>query len=344
MKSIFFLIFLYGRTADYADGESGAGIVGTLIFFGFIYVIAKIWPSSKNDDNQGSYKDNNQYEEDPTEDYDEPDYIDAPIPGIDDDDFEYFPAHSSVNTRTQEDDVKSSIPEITDRMKQECIKTYGEYGEIVSIKNGGISIKEDGEYRLIDSSDWRYDILFKYIFDNRYEMYSPANKIADHDLIYEYSVMEEGNILPPAKPINEHGVLSKEYWGGHIIALKAYIWRKTSPMGGCIYSSRPIPLEDFLFSVGFDRAIYLHKYIGRPMDWMIYRLFRNMQIKGMTVEEFKKFSKTYGIITENSDGYFTQDRKFIGKKYSDVEKYMLEQMPFTYEQAQKEVKEREWHL
>lgn len=54
MKSLFYLIFLHGRVADYTDGESGTGIVGTLLLFGIIYIIAKIWPSKNNDEEQGT--------------------------------------------------------------------------------------------------------------------------------------------------------------------------------------------------------------------------------------------------------------------------------------------------
>lgn len=350
MNSIFCFIFLYGKTADYTDGETGYGIVGTLVLFGVIYLIAKIWPSSNN--NQQDNVDNNYYDYNPVDDYEleEPD-IDDDVPIIDlDEDLDF----SHVNTYTNNSvshNVKEEVKEevknediISEEMKKECIRIYGDYGEIVGIKDGGISIKEDGEYRLIKGNDWRYKILFRYIFDNRYEMYIPANMVSDHELLHVYSMSSDEEILPPAKPMEQHGKLEKEYLGGLIISLKAYVWADVSKMGRYIYSSRPITLKEFLFSIGFDKAVYLYKYIGKPMEWSVYWSFRNMQIKGMTTQDFLSFEKTYGLITSNSDGYFTHDGKFLGKNHAAVDQYMKEQMPFTFDQARQEVMERDWHL
>lgn len=339
MYSIFGFIFL-GKTADYTDGETGYGLVGAIILFGSIYLISKIWPS--NNDNHQDKDDYNLDDYKPVDDYEleEPDFIDIDSPSTDlEKELGLSPVITHTNNNVSQN-VKEEVKNediISEEMKKECIRIYGDYGELVGIENGGISIKEDGEYRLIKGNDWRYKVLSSYIFNNRREMYFPANKISDHELIEFYSSCTEEEILPPAKSMEEHGQLSKEYLGGLIISLKAYIW-KSSTIGYRWYSSRPISLNNFLFSIGFDKAVYLYKYVGKPMDLDTYRDFRFMQINGMTTNDFLAFK--YGKNTLNSEGNFTQD----GKSQTNVENNKLEKMPFTYEQAQREIMEKEWHL
>lgn len=333
-------IFLWGRTADYAEDGSGSGIVGLLVVFVLIYLFNEIWPSKEKEDNHYNRRDSYQQAEDSFDDLEEleqsQEYYDNDIF----DDFEFGNSHSSQPiSKPQLDDNGEVI--ITGSMREECIKIYGDYGEFVGIKDGGISIKEDGEYRIILKNDWRFDILQSYIKKYKPERYLSAEKVADKKLVMIYSENTD-IIFPPAKPIERHGFLSKQYLGGLIIALMAYKWQPKYYVVPDEYSK--ISETDFLLSIGFDKALYICKYIGQPMDLNAYYIFRNMSIKKITLREYRKIEEEYGMYKKEYNGFYTRNGKYIGKNQSDVDKYMQELIPLSWDRAVKECNAINWHI
>ena len=208
-----------------------------------------------------------------------------------------------------------------------CITIYGDYTEIV---HGCLSIKEDGEYRIIKSDDPRYESLYDYVYENHNDRICPSNPIYNY---LRYNI----DTFPLAKPIDKHGILEKEFYGGRIIALRAY-YCKT------FFAPNAIPLNDFILGLGYEVAIYLHKYIEIPMDFAVYHDFKIMQIQGFTFTEYKEYRKKAGQWHEDDEGWFDGWWGFIGKTYSEARENYDKKEGFTFQEALDETAKIEWHL
>ena len=198
----------------------------------------------------------------------------------------------------------------------QCILIYGEYTEIV---HGCLSIKEDGEYRIIKNDDLRYEPLYDYVFENYKDRICPFNPI------YNY-LKHNLDVFRLAKPIESYGVLEKEFYGGRIIALKAY-YCKT------FFAPNAISLNDYILTLGYETAMHLHKYIEIPMDYSVYYNLRIMQIQGFTLDEYKEYIRKAGQWHEEEEGWFDGWWGYIGKTYSEARENFDKKQGYTFQEA-----------
>ncbi|WP_461790495.1 hypothetical protein [Pedobacter sp.] len=218
--------------------------------------------------------------------------------------------------------------------KNHCITVYGEYAEIIS--GLCLSIKEDGEYRIIKIDDERYKPLYDYVLNTHPEQNCPVNKLVGNEFVYYYLGSRLDN-YPLAKPMKEHGLLDKEFLGGKIMALEAYYSKD-------FFLPNMIPLRDYILELGYEVSIYIHKYIKTPMDYAIYYDLIVMKNQKMTATEYKEYKKKAGQTHQNDEGYFDSWWGYLGKTSSEARDNFDRKQGFTYEEALEKVKNIEWYL
>lgn len=240
--------------------------------------------------------------------------------------------------------VKSNLEEKEDFTSQkdnkeqdfinQCITIYGDYAEIIS--GLCLSIKEDGQYRIIKSDDARYQPLYDYISDNHDERNCPVNRFVGNEFVYYYLGSRLDN-YPLANPIENCGTLEKEFFGGKIIALEAYYCKS-------YFLPNVISLGDYILALGHEVSIYIHKYIKTPMDYALYYDSRIMQIQEMTLMEYKEYKKKAGQWHEEDEGWFDSWWGNLGKTRSEAEVNYNKKQGFSYQEALADVAKIEWHL
>lgn len=215
-----------------------------------------------------------------------------------------------------------------------CVAIYGDYAEIIS--GLCLSIKEDGEYRIIKSDDARYKPLYDYIFITHKDHNSPVNKFVGNEFVYYY-LESRLDTYPLANAIENHGTLEKEFFGGKIIALEAFYCDN-------FFLPNVISLGDYILALGHEASMYLHKYIKTPMDYAIYYDLRVMQIQGMTLIEYKEYRKKAGQWHEEDEGWFDGWWGNLGKTRSEARENYDKKQGFTYQNAIDEITNIEWHF
>lgn len=242
-------------------------------------------------------------------------------------------SNNTLDSKSKEEFIlhKSNIEE---DFINKCIAIYGDYTEVIS--GLCLSIKEDGQYRIIKSDDARYQPLYDYIFNIHHERSSPANKFVGNEFVYYYLRSRLDN-YPLAKPIENCGTLEKEFFGGKIIALEAYYCDS-------FFLPNVISLVDYILALGHEVSIYLHKYIKTPMDYALYYDLRIMQIQGMTLMEYKEYRKKAGQWHKEDEGWFDRWWGNLGETRSEAEVNYDKKQGFTYQEALADVAKIEWHL
>ena len=271
------------------DGDSSGpfgGILGTMIFFGFMWLLVNILEDKK---------------------------------------------------KTDSNPPKNKCESEYEKFQRECIAIYGEYAELGYAL---VFIKEDGEYRQITHQDKRYEVLSAYILRNHKERNNTVGIIGNKELLIDYIVhYKDYNVFPAAKPMDMHGKLEKEFYGGRIAMMKAYFWQKKYP---CLFKGPR--LGDYCLSLGWDLCIYIHKYIGQSMDKWNYRDLKDMTLRNMTKEEYQDYRSKADIISNRSEGCFDGWGNYIGKDYGEASAELDKRRGVSYEQAIAEVRQIEWHL
>ena len=153
----------------------------------------------------------------------------------------------------------------------------------------------------------------------------------------------EIKLFPEAKPMENYGVLEKEYYGERIAMMMAYYdeFLKQYP----IYSCHAHSLRDYCLSLGWDLAIYIHRYIRQPMDWQVYHDLKDMVLRKMTKDEYLAYRSKADYITDRGkEGYFDGWGNKIGNTYGEASKVLESRAVITFEQAIEEVKQFNWSL
>lgn len=329
------------------DGDSGGtfgGILGTIIFFGVIWLLVTIFGDKKKPDpNSHSDFHNDEldvpYYDDDDDDYDpimfDDDYADEPF-GDSYDSYSNGPIGNSYTPSSSLAVGQGQKIKDTD-FERRCIAIYGDYAENTY---GLVLIKEDGEYRQITYPDKRYEVLSAYIFKNHKERHTTVCTIGDSDLLKSYIEYHvEYNMFPTAKPMDSHGKLEKEYYGERIAMMKVYYYWKGYP-----YCSNGHSLRDFCLALGWDLCIYIHKYIGQPMDMSEYHDLKEMTLRKMTVKEYLEYRSKADYISERSEGWYDGWGNYIGRDYAEASAELDRRRVCTYQQAIEEVKQIDWSL
>lgn len=241
---------------------------------------------------------------------------------------------NTLNSESNEDISSYNGNEEEEEFRIKCLVIYGEYVEIIS--GLCLTIKEDGEYRVIKNDDARYKPLYDHIFNNHNDRNSPVNKIVGNEFVYYYLESRLDN-YPLAKPIEYHGVLEKEFFGGKIIALEAYYCDN-------YFFPSAIALGEYILALGYEVSVYLHKYIKTPIDYALYYDLRVMQIQGMTLMEYKEYRKKAGQLHEEDEGWFDGWWGNLGKTRIEALANYNKKQGFTHEDSINELKNIEWQL
>ena len=337
--------------AEENEGGPFSGIVGALLLIGLIWLLGHLFGGKKEEKpNNRSYE-----AKTPADSYSDERDDDLDISYINDDiddelnisysapsSYSYTPPQNSVKTPPVKKTVplnKSSMSE--EEYKNKCIEIYGDYAENTY---GLVLIKEDGEYRQISYPDKRYEILSSYIYSFKRERHATVCLIGNGEqLKYYIEYSKECKLFPEAKPMETHGKLEKEYYGERIAMMMAYYDEhlKRYP----IYSSHAHSLRDFCLSLGWDLAIYIHRYINQPMEWQVYHDLKEMLLRKMTKDEYLEYRSKADYITDRGkEGCFDGWGKRIGDNYGQASEELKRREVITYEQAIAEVKQMEWHL
>lgn len=87
--------------------------------------------------------------------------------------------------------------------------------------------------------------------------------------------------------MDSHGKLEKEFFGERIAMMMAYY----DVAMGCypLYTSNSISLKEYCLSLGWDLAIYIHKYIKQPMDFQNYHALKDMTLRKMTKDDYLSY-------------------------------------------------------
>lgn len=218
---------------------------------------------------------------------------------------------------------------------KKCIDTYGDYADISC---GFLIIKEDGEYRQISKEDKRYNVLFKYIFDNHHERYRHHKAISDYEYteIYSFYVMAKNyKIFPEAKPMENHGILEKDFNGELFVMMCAFYeyskYHKFHGLTGEIGT-----LENFCLSLGMDYSIYIHKYMQQKMDYDVYFSLKEMSSLNLSKEKYYEYRRDLSARFVNN-AFLPPDAKFVlPKEFEERKEYK--------KRVKKEVDMIEWHL
>lgn len=321
--------------SDEATDSPLSGIWGLFLLIGIIWLLSNTFKEKeKKEEIKNSIYNDSQIEEDIYYEDEMNDKTNYPFI----DDVKEKTTSSNQYIFTGEEQPKQNLT--NENFKNQCIRIYGEYAE-VSIEC--IFIKEDGEYRIIKKSDERYNILSAYVYENYPDRCRTTRSIGSEDMLRLYwSNFANSDRLPLAKSIEKHGVLEKEYLGEKILQMKLYYIEHFQSFLSSPFIT--VSLRDYCFALGWETAVYIHKYLKQPMDEMIYREFRDMQLRGMTVEEYKKYREKSGLITKSGDEYFDGWNNYIGKTYQEASENLKKKEVISMAQAINEVKKIDWHL
>lgn len=327
------------------SGGTFGGIIGTIIFFGVIWLLVTIFGDKKKPDSNSHTDFHNDeldapcYDDDDDDDYDSilfnDDYADDPFG----DSYDSYRNGSMSNSYTSSSSLavgQGPKTKNTD-FERRCIAIYGDYAENTY---GLVLIKEDGEYRQIAYPDKRYEVLSAYIFKNHKERHATVCTIGDSDLLKSYIEYHvEYNMFPTAKPMDSHGKLEQEFFGERIAMMKVYYYWKGYP-----YCSNGHSLRDFCLALGWDLCIYIHKYIGQPMDMSEYYDLKEMTLRKMTIKEYLEYRDKANRIISSDEKYFDGWGNYIGKDYAEASAELDRRRVCTYQQAIEEVKQIDWSL
>lgn len=146
-------------------------------------------------------------------------------------------------------------------------------------------------------------------------------------------------MFPTAKPMDSHGKLEKEFYGERIAMMKVYYYWKGYP-----YCSNGHSLRDFCLALGWDLCIYIHKYIGQPMDMSEYHDLKEMTLRKMTVKEYLEYRSKADRVIVSSEKYFDGWGNYIGKNYEEARGELDKRRVLTNDQAIAEVEQIDWNL
>ena len=324
------------------DNSGGifSGILGVLLFLGLIWLLSTLFGGKKKESSNSSTNDE-YYHTDGFFNSQDDDELD--IHNIEDVD---FGAHVAISTSEEKKNTDANaITEQFERclsdnaFNEKCIEIYGDYAEVTY---GIIIIKEDGEYRQISSSDNRYEILSTFISQCHKERYNSIDRVGNSEQLKMYIDLEKGMLFPCARPMDSHGKLEKEFYGERIAMMMAYYDKAM----GCypLYTSNSISLRDYCLSLGWDLAIYIHRYIKQPMDWRDYHDLKDMTLRKMTKEEYLSYRSKADKISTRSDGVYDGWGNRIGSDFEEAKEELDRREVFPMAQAIKEVKELKWEL
>jgi len=338
---------------DEIDEESHngpfSGIIGAILLLGLIWLLGSVFGKGKKEREKEREK-GQSLNNDSTNRSDLHNIIDdTDVHSMVDGLFTDNPISSTRDTSTELKRTSTPAPAknddngISDRIfEKKCIEIYGEYAENTY---GLVLIKEDGEYRQISYPDQRYMILSTYIFQNHKERHAAICSIGNGELLkYYIEYVKDCKVFPEAKPMESHGRLEKEYYGERIAMMMAYYDESSRRFP--VYSNHAHSLKDFCLSLGWDLAIYIHQYIGQPMDLQAYYDLKDMQLRKMSIEEYLEYKKnrTGQIINKGKEGFFDECGNRIGNTYEEARAFMRSKEVITFEQAIEEIKAFEWKL
>ena len=347
VNCIFAQQWVVDEIAEENEGGPFSGIIGAILLIGLIWLLGTIFGGNKKKESKKqSYKED--YSNDNLHDtyLDDDRNIDYMIDDIDDEPVFSSPVPSprkaSTTSTISTKPVKQQAQVMNEKdFKDKCIEIYGEYAENTY---GLVLIKEDGEYRQISYPDKRYEILSSYIYQHHRERHATVCTIGNGEqLKYYIEYTKECKLFPEAKPMETYGVLEKEYYGERIAMMMAYYdeFLKQYP----IYSCHAHSLRDYCLSLGWDLAIYIHRYIRQPMDWQVYHDLKDMVLRKMTKDEYLAYRSKADYITDRGkEGYFDGWGNKIGNTYGEASKVLESRAVITFEQAIEEVKQFNWSL
>ncbi len=227
--------------------------------------------------------------------------------------------------------------------RNKCIETYGDYAENTY---GLIIVKEDGEYRQISPPDKRYEILSSYIYEYKRERHAQVCLIGNGELLKFYiESCKKFKLFPDAKPMESHGLLEKEYNGEQIAMMMAYYDKELKSYRLYTTPAYSHSLKEFCLALGWDLAMYIHKYIKQPMDLGSYYHLRDMVLRKMSKEEYIEYENKARILEDRGkDGWYDGWNNRLGNNYEEAHKEIEKRQVITYEQAMQEIQQIEWHL
>ncbi len=337
--------------AEENEGGPFSGILGAILLIGLIWLLGRLFGDNKEDKSKRQTCES----ESPADSfYDERD-DDFDLSNVNDDiDDEFTTSYSTPSAKAytpiqnpvMPPSVEKTVSQNDSTMSEEefknrCIDIYGDYAENTY---GLVLLKEDGEYRQISYPDKRYEILSSYIYRFKRERHATVCLIGNGEqLKYYIEYSKECKLFPEAKPMESHGKLEKEYYGERIAMMMAYYDEHLKQYP--IYSSHAHSLRDFCLSLGWDLAMYIHRYINQPMDWQVYHDLKEMVLRNMTKDEYLEYrSKADYISDRGKEGCFDGWGNRIGDNYGQAREEFRKREVFTFEQAIEEVKQIEWHL
>lgn len=236
---------------------------------------------------------------------------------------------------------KSNSPNTThvDSFTKQCIAIYGNSVEIV---DDYLILKEDGNYCIITNDDIRYKPIINHIKTNSLNRRFLKLNFPQIQSVHYYidDCLKSGK-LTTAKPMEEHGVIEPDFYGGRIIALKMYYDKEFE--SGLSYLKHK-PLIEYVIDLGFDFAIFLHKKIETPMDLGVYKKMRDMQILKMNYSEYILYMNIVGHICQRGKEFYDGEGNFIGNSWTEANAYYEKKQGITYDNALTEINNIEWHL
>lgn len=332
--------------AEESEGSPFSGIIGAILVFVFIWLLAKLFGGNKIDEENKKTS----VQEEPIDNLTS-DFVEDDAAIVINDDIDEVPLISSLPSsnsvipkKVDLSQTQSETKEMDEKsFRNKCIKIYGDYAENTY---GMVLIKEDGEYRQISYRDKRYMILSTYIYETKKEHHSSVCTIGDFErLKYFIESIKDMKVFPEANPMDEHGKLEREYLGENIAMMMAYYDETFTKFPIYLNPNNAHSLRDFCLSLGWDLSIYIHRYIQQPMDMTVYHDLKEMILRKMSKEEYLEYKKRSGIITDRGvEGYYDGWGSRIGNTYDEASKEISKRSVISYEQAIKEVNEIEWKL
>lgn len=334
------------QIAEENEGGPFSGIIGAVLLIGLIWLLGTIFSGNKKKESN-----NQSYHEDYSYDTIHNDYLDDDrdidnMDEIDDDPIIEVPITAPktapVSSNLSRTTVKQQANVLNEKdFREKCIEIYGEYAENTYCL---VLIKEDGEYRQISYPDKRYEILSSYIYQHHRERHATVCTIGNGEQLKHYiEYTKDSKVFPEAKPMEVHGKLEKEYYGERIAMMMAYYdeFLRQFP----VYSNHAHSLRDYCLSLGWDLAIYIHRYINQPMDWQVYHDLKDMVLRKMTKDEYLAYRrKADYIIDRGKEGFFDGWGNKIGNSYGEASKVLDSRAVITFKQAIEEVNTFKWEL
>lgn len=330
--------------ADENEDGPFSGIFGAIILFGLIWLIGTIL-DKKESSNNYSYKQSLHTKSTQSN-------CATDNASVDDEKKDSFKEGINASSKkciNIDEDIKESTKHKEDFLrerifKDKCIDIYGDYAECTYKM---VLIKEDGEYCQISDSDKRYNILSEYIFLNHRERYYVSRHMGCGEQLRCYiEFVKKGKLFPEAKPMESHGKLEKEYYGERIALMKSFYDESLQQDPACSNSGELH--NSFCIILGWDLAIYIHKYIKQPMDVLIYRNLKEMKFREMSSMEFlnllAKRKKRAMVISADKKGIYDEANNYLGDTYEEACEALEREELISVHQAIREVKNIEWRL